>query len=68
VFFQHLPEKSLGSLSVSPVLKKHINDFTILIYGSPEIALLAINLDEHFINEKGVTVSLMFSAQPGSVF
>jgi len=49
-------------------LKKHINDLTILIDGSPQITLFTINLDENLINEKCVTVSLMFSTQPGSIF
>jgi hypothetical protein len=48
-------------------LEKHINDLTILIYGSPEITLFAINLDEHLINEKGVAISLVPFSQPGSV-
>jgi hypothetical protein len=49
-------------------LEKHINDFTILIYGTPEIALLAINLDKHLINEEGVTIPPMSFTQPGGVF
>ena len=35
---------------------------------SPKIVLLAINLNEHFINEKCITISLMFFAQPGCIF
>ena len=46
VFLQHSFEKSLSSLSISPFLEKHINDFTILIDRSPKIVLLAINLDD----------------------
>jgi len=36
VFLQHAFEESLCGLRILSVLKKHINDFTILIYGSPE--------------------------------
>ncbi len=68
VFLQHSIEKSLSSFSISPFLEKHINDFTILIDRPPKIVLLAINLDEHFINEKCITISLMPSAQPGFIF
>jgi hypothetical protein len=68
VFLQQSPKESLSSLRISSVLKKHINDFTILIYCPPEITLFAINFDENLINEKCVAISLMFSTQPGSVF
>ena len=61
VFLQHSFKESLCGLRISSVLKKHINDFTILINGSPEITLFTFNLDENLINEKCVTVSLMFS-------
>jgi len=68
VFLQYSIEKSLSSLGVSPFLEKHINDFTILIDRSPKIVLLAINFDEHFINEKCITISLMPFTQPRCIF
>jgi len=52
----HSPEESFSSLSISLALKKYINDFTILIYGSPMIPLFTINLDKNLINEKCIPV------------
>jgi len=49
-------------------LKKYINNFAILIYGSPKITLLTVDLDENLINEKYVSLTLVLSAQPGSIF
>ena len=35
-------------------MKIHINHFTVLVYGPPELMLLAVDLDEYFIDVKGV--------------
>ena len=66
VFLQQSIEESLCGLRISPVLKKHIDDHTILIYCSPEIPLFAINLDKNLINEKCITISLVFFPQPAA--
>ncbi len=59
VFLDHSTKKSLSCFSISPVLKKHINDFSILIYGSPKISLLATNLYKQLINKESISISLM---------
>jgi hypothetical protein len=41
-------------------LKEYINEFTILIYGSPKTTLLAINFNKHLINEKRITKTVVF--------
>jgi hypothetical protein len=41
-------------------LKIHIDHFAILVYGSPQIVLLAIDFYEDFIDEEGVTVASVF--------
>jgi hypothetical protein len=44
-------------------LKIHINHFTVLVYGPPEIMLLAVDLDEYFIDVKGVAETSVPSLQ-----
>jgi len=44
-------------------LKKHINHFAILVYGSPKIMLLAVYLHEDFIDVEGITVASVLSLQ-----
>jgi len=67
-FLEYSIKESLGGR----LAKKHINDFTILIPGraggSPKIMLLALNLNEHFINKESDTISLMSLTQSGSIF
>ena len=48
--------------------QKDINDFSVLIDGSPQIVLFAINLHEYFINEKCVSIALVIFLQTTSVF
>jgi hypothetical protein len=38
-------------------LKKHINHFAILVYGSPKIMLLTVYLHKDFIDAEGITVA-----------
>ena len=42
-------------------MEKYVNHFAVLVYGSPEIMLLAINFDEDFINEEGIAVAPVLS-------
>jgi hypothetical protein len=44
-------------------LKKHIFHFTILIDGSPKVVLLAIDLDEDFVDLESVSIAVMLSLQ-----
>jgi len=44
-------------------LKIHINDFPVLIHGSPQVMLLAIDLHENFVDIEGIAVATMPSLQ-----
>jgi len=54
-------KESLFCRTVSSFLKKHIDNFTILINRSPEILLFTINSNENLIDEESVAISPMFS-------
>jgi len=41
-------------------LKIHINDLAILVYSTPQVMLLAIDLYEDLVDEKGITVTSVF--------
>jgi hypothetical protein len=57
------PDKSLGGLCVSPFLKEYINNFTVLVNGSPQVMLLPLDSHEHLINEESIAVALVLSSQ-----
>jgi hypothetical protein len=48
-------------------LQIHINHLAILVYGSPQVMLLAVDRDEDFIGVKRVAIALMLSFQPTSI-
>jgi hypothetical protein len=56
-------EEALCSSAITHGLQIHINNLAILVYCSPKIVLLAIELDEDFADEEGVAVALMPSFQ-----
>jgi hypothetical protein len=43
------PEEALGSIGISPVLNKDVEHNTVLIHGTPEIVLHALDPDEHLV-------------------
>jgi len=45
----------------------NIHDFSIMINGSPKIALLAVYLYEYFIDVEGITVSTMSAFQSSGI-
>ena len=63
ICFQKTLEETLGCLSVSSHLQKHINHFSILIDRSPKIVLLAPDLHEDFIYEEGVAIASVTAFQ-----
>jgi len=67
VFLEYSFEESLSGLGISPLLEKYINNFTILIYCSPQIMLLSINLDEYLIDKKCISLSLVLTFQSGGI-
>jgi hypothetical protein len=56
---QQPPKEALRSRSISLGLQIYINNFAILVNGSPQVMLFATNLHKDFINVEGVTISLM---------
>jgi len=54
-------------LPVRSFLRAHVKHIIILINGSPQILLLSMDLNEDLINEKCVTISLMFSPKSKGV-
>ena len=53
-------EETLRCCSIPLCLKEYINNFSVLVHGSRQIMLLAVNFHEHFIDEKCVTVASVF--------
>jgi hypothetical protein len=60
-------EKAFSCCAITLSLQKDINDLTILINSPPEIVLLAVNLYEDLVNEKGIAITTMFALQSSSV-
>ena len=44
---QQLSEKALGSIGIAPVLNEDVEHNAVLIHGTPEIVLRALDPDEH---------------------
>ena len=69
----HLDDSSIAfkepfrSHAVTPLLKKYVNHFPILINSSPQVMLLTAHLDEYFVNKEGVTISLMATPQSSRI-
>jgi hypothetical protein len=64
----HQPlEEALGCSPISLRPKVDINDLSILVYGSPQIMLLAIDLHEDFIDVECVAKASVLSLKPSSV-
>ena len=54
----------------SPVvfcLKEYINHLAILVYGSPQVMLFSVDLDEDLIDEERITEAPVLSFQSSSV-
>ena len=49
------------------MLQKNIDDFSVLIDGSPQIVLYTVNLHEYFIYIEGITKSLATAVQTSSI-
>ena len=62
-------EEALRRSAIPSGLEKYIDYFAILVNCTPEVVLFAVDLDEDFINVKGVAVTLMLSLQaPGHIW
>jgi hypothetical protein len=62
VFTQQPLKETLCGLSITPLLKKYVYHFTILIDSSPQVKALILDLLEDFINEERIAISLMLSS------
>jgi hypothetical protein len=63
VLVQQPLKETLCGLAISPLLQEHIYHFTVLIYGSPQVKALTLDLHEDLIDEKCITIPLVFSSQ-----
>ena len=54
---QQALEKALGGRPVPLRLEIHVYDFAVLIYDSPKVLLLAVDLYEDFVDVEGVAVA-----------
>jgi hypothetical protein len=62
------PKKTLGSRTVPSGLQKHIDHFIIRVNRSPQVLLLAPDLDEDFVNEKCIAKTLVPTLQALGIF
>ena len=61
-------EEPLSRSAIPAGLEIHIDNFSILVHSSPKVELLAINLDEDFIDVECVAVALVLSLQASGVY
>ena len=61
--FQQLAEELLRRFLISLTLYQNIQDVAILVHGSPQVMILAIDLNEHLIQVSLVTGSRTTTAQ-----
>ena len=60
-------EEALGRSPIPASLQIYIYYLAVLVNCAPEVMLLAIDLDEDFIDVEGITVASMLSLQPSSI-
>ena len=60
-------EKALCSSTIALRLKKHIDNISVLIHGSPQVMQLAVDLYEDFINVESVAVTTVLSPQSSRI-
>jgi hypothetical protein len=59
--------EAFSRLAIAVLLHEHINDFSILIDGPPQIVLYAVNYDKYFIEIERITKSMVTVLQAPSV-
>ncbi|MFT5391051.1 MAG: hypothetical protein ACI8PT_001242 [Gammaproteobacteria bacterium] len=55
--FEQSCEETLGGLAISACLQEFINDFAILIHGTPQVLKLASELHENPISEERIAAA-----------
>jgi len=56
-------KESLGCALIAPGLQQNIDDVSVLIHGTPEILLLAVDSDEEFVQIPDVAEATLFPLQ-----
>ena len=54
-------KEALCSGAIPAALNKHVHDFTVLVDRAPQIMLLAVGLDDGFIDKERIVIALMFT-------
>jgi len=62
--FQQALEEAFRGCTIPLGLNKYIDHLTVLIDGSPQLMLLAIDLHEDLVNEEGVTIASVLAFKP----
>ncbi len=60
-------EESLCSSTIPLGLQIHIHHFTVLVYGPPQVMLLAIDLYEGFIDVECIAIASVLTLQSSGV-
>lgn len=61
---EQVPEEAPGGRCVPSLLKQHVDDFTVLVDGPPELPVLTPDPDEDLVHEDGVSVASVTTPQP----
>jgi hypothetical protein len=61
-------KEALCSGAIPAALKKHVHHVSVLVDRAPQIVLLAVDLDEDFIDKKCIAISLMLALQSLGAF
>ena len=56
-------KEALCNGAIPAALTKHVHDVAVLIDRAPQIMLLAVGLDEGFIDKECIAISLMLALQ-----
>ena len=56
-------KEALCKGAIPAAFTKHVHDFTVLVDRAPQIMLLAVGLDEGFIDKERIVIALMFTLQ-----
>jgi len=64
---QQSAKEPLGGTLIAARLQQNIDDITVLIHGTPQILLLAIDSDEQFVQIPGITESSLFLLETSEI-
>ena len=65
---QHFVKEPLGSSLVPTLGHQNIQDIAVLVYRSPQVELLTLNLHEDFVNMPGITQPTSLASDRAGVF